>query len=94
LARLYDVSRLDIHFFPPSFKLKSKTRDGARVTQRYPAPMTPCERLRGLPSVEEATQARLREQWARLDPVRLLHDIRAAEPRAGGVRCPGQCARA
>lgn len=45
LARLYEVSRLYINFFQPSFKLKSKTRDGARVHKRYHAPATPCERL-------------------------------------------------
>jgi hypothetical protein len=31
LAQLYASSRLYINFFQPSFKLKSKTRDGARV---------------------------------------------------------------
>jgi hypothetical protein len=31
LARLYEVSRLYINFFQPSFKLKSRTRDGARA---------------------------------------------------------------
>jgi hypothetical protein len=79
LAQLSAVSRLYINFFQPSFKLKSKTREGARVTQRYPAPMTPCERLLGLPSVDEAIKAQLREQVAELDPVRLLHDMRAAQ---------------
>ncbi|WP_239142696.1 hypothetical protein [Variovorax sp. WS11] len=33
LAQLYESSRLYINFFQPSFKLKSKTRDGARVQQ-------------------------------------------------------------
>jgi hypothetical protein len=31
LAKLYASSRLYINFFQPSFKLKSKTRDSARV---------------------------------------------------------------
>jgi hypothetical protein len=93
LAQRYAVSRLYINFFQPAFKRTSKTRDGARVTKRYPAPMTPCERLLSLPSVDEAVKARLRSQWAQLDPVRLLHDIRAAQPRASGVRCSGQRAR-
>jgi len=38
LARLYESSRLYINFFQPSFKLKSKTRDGARVHKVYFAP--------------------------------------------------------
>jgi hypothetical protein len=79
LARLYAVSRLYVNFFQPCFKLKSKTRDGARVIKRYHAPMTPCERLLSLPSVDDAIKARLREQFTRLDPVQLLRDIRVAQ---------------
>ena len=89
LAQLYAVSRLYINFFQPSFKLKSKTRDGARVTKRYHAPMTPCERLLSLPSVDEATKAQLRSQLAQLDPVRLLHDIRAAQHELAAFAAQG-----
>jgi len=35
LRRLYESSRLYINFFQPSFKLKSKTREGARVHKKY-----------------------------------------------------------
>ncbi|WP_258879299.1 hypothetical protein [Paraburkholderia sp. BL6669N2] len=45
LASLYQVSRLYINFFQQSFKLKSKARDGAKVTKRYEAPLTPLERV-------------------------------------------------
>jgi len=79
LAQLYGVSRLYINFFQPSFKLKSKTRDGARVSKKYHPPMTPCDRLLALPNVNETTKARLREQFTGLDPVRLLHEIRTAQ---------------
>ena len=79
LAELYAVSRLYINFFQPSFKLKSKTRDGARVYKKYHAPMTPCDRLICSPHVTEATRAKLREQFTALDPVRLLQEIRAAQ---------------
>ena len=72
LAELYAVSRLYINFFQPSFKLKSKTRDGARVHKTYHAPMTPCDRLLGLTNVAETVKARLREQFTALDPVQLL----------------------
>jgi hypothetical protein len=37
LAQLYAASRLYINFFQPSFKLKSKTRDGAREQEVPPA---------------------------------------------------------
>ena len=44
LGRLYTASRLFVNFFQPSFKLKEKIRNGARVTKRYHAPETPCAR--------------------------------------------------
>ncbi len=89
LAQLYAVSRLYINFFQPSFKLKSKTRDGARVHKTYHPPKTPCYRLLGLPQVPEVTKARLREQFAALDPVRLLQEIRASQQTLAGLAATG-----
>jgi hypothetical protein len=43
-ARLYAAARLHVNFFQPSFKLKEKQREGAKVIKRYRAPATPCER--------------------------------------------------
>ncbi|WP_227749487.1 integrase catalytic domain-containing protein [Paraburkholderia atlantica] len=54
LASLYEVSRLYINFFQPSFKLKSKTRHGAKVTKRYETPLTPLERVLRSASVSDA----------------------------------------
>jgi hypothetical protein len=34
-----------VNFFQPSFKLKSKLREGAKVTKKYEIPATPYERL-------------------------------------------------
>jgi hypothetical protein len=79
LAQLYEASRLYVNFFQPSFKLKSKTRDGARVSKKYHAPATPCDRLLGSPRVSDAVKRRLEEQFGRLDPVRLLRDIRSSQ---------------
>jgi len=79
LAQLYASARLYINFFQPSFKLKTKTRDGARVSKTYHAPATPCDRLLACARVGDATKERLREQFVRLDPVRLLRDIRSAQ---------------
>jgi hypothetical protein len=76
LARLYESSRLYINFFQPSFKLKEKKRDGARVSKKYHPPLTPCDRLLLHASVSEETKTRLRVQFSSLDPVHLLHDIR------------------
>jgi len=79
LAQLYSASRLYVNFFQPSFKLKSKTRDGARVSKTYHAPATPCDRLLASPCVSQAIKMKLEEQFSGLDPVRLLRDIRAAQ---------------
>ncbi|MEX3791543.1 hypothetical protein [Paraburkholderia sp. BR14374] len=51
LASLYQVSRLYINFLQPSFKLKSKTGHGAKVTKRYEASLTPPEKD-GYPRIE------------------------------------------
>jgi len=79
LAHLYEVSRLYINFFQPSFKLKSKTRDGARVQMRYHAPATPCERLLAHDGVSVGVKDALKAQPQQLDPVLLLREIRAAQ---------------
>ncbi len=79
LAQLYAASRLYINFFQPSFKLKSKTRDGARVSKTYHPPATPCNRLLASARVSEAVKRQLEQQFVGLDPVRLLRDIRAAQ---------------
>jgi hypothetical protein len=79
LAELYAASRLYVNFFQPSFKLKSKTRDGARVSKTYHPPATPCDRLLASAAVSEEIRRKLREQFSELDPVLLLRDIRAAQ---------------
>jgi hypothetical protein len=81
LAELYAASRLFVNFFQPSFKLAEKHRDGARVHKRYHAPATPYHRLLEDLRTPEDARHRLRGLYADLDPVRLLHDIRAAQQR-------------
>lgn len=79
LARLYAAPRLYINFFQPSFKLKSKRRDGARASKTYYPPRTPYERLRAWPGMKDLAKARLGEEFKQLDPVRLLREIRSAQ---------------
>jgi hypothetical protein len=76
LARLYQAVRLFVNYFQASMKLRSKTREGARVKKKYHKPATPCERLLGHASVAEAVKERLRAEQGRLDPLELLHRIR------------------
>ena len=83
MARLYAAARLYINFFQPSFKLKEKRREGAKVIKRYHAPSTPYARALVHPKVPAAVKKRLREQYRTLDPVALLAEIRAAQEELG-----------
>ena len=93
LAQLYASSRLYINFFQPSFKLKSKTRDGARVHKVYFTPATPCDRLLAHSSVEPAIKEKLTAQFKSLDPVRLLQEIRLAQQTLSDIAAHGVSAR-
>ena len=81
LSRLYATTRLYVNFFQPSFKLKSKRRDGARVSKRYHAPATPSQRLLADPRTPAAVCERVAELAATLDPIRLLRQMRAHQQR-------------
>jgi hypothetical protein len=79
LARLYQMVRLYVNYFQPSFKLLSKTRDGAKVKKQYYKPATPCERLLAHAAVSDAAKEALRAELAPLDPGGLLHQIREGQ---------------
>jgi hypothetical protein len=81
LSELHEAARLYVNFFQPSFKLKSKTRDGAKVCKAYYAPATPYERLLSNANVCERSKDRLRRQFASLDPLLLMAQIREAQQR-------------
>jgi hypothetical protein len=83
MGRLYAAARLYVNFFQPSFKLKEKRREGAKVIKRYHEPSTPYERALAHPMVAEAVKERLRAQYRTLDPVVLLAEIRAAQEELG-----------
>lgn len=83
LARLYAAARLHTNLFQPSFKLKQKTRIGARVIKRYHPPATPMNRVLAHPAVSKEVKLDLRCLYARADPVILLAEIRAAQAELG-----------
>ena len=85
MARLYAAARLYVNFFQPSFKLKEKRREGAKVIKRYHAPATPFERALAHPKVPRKIKPRLRAQYRTLDPVVLLSEMRAAQDELGGA---------
>jgi Integrase core domain len=83
LARLFAAARLHINFFQPSFKLKEKRREGAKIVKRYHSPATPYERALAHPAVDEAFKRWLREMYCTLDPVLLLARMREAQTELG-----------
>ncbi len=85
LDELHRQARLYVNFFLPCFKLKSKVRDGARVSKKYESPITPYERLLSNKHISEPQKAVLRETFNLLDPVRLLNEIRAIQHRLTGL---------
>jgi hypothetical protein len=83
LERLYAASRLHTNFFQPSFKLKDKRREGAKVIKRYHVPATPYERALAHPRLSKVVKRRLREIYRTLDPVALLAEMRHAQAELG-----------
>jgi hypothetical protein len=79
LAKLHEAARLYVNFFQPSFKLKSKKREGAKVTKKYHTAATPYLRLLANERVSTDTKEQLRRVFVGLDPVRLLNEIREAQ---------------
>lgn len=79
LAQLLGAVRLYVNYFQPSFKLRERIREGAKIKKLYPPPAPPCDRLRAHEAVDEAIKATLRRQRDQLDPVELLHRIRQGQ---------------
>ncbi|MCG5486142.1 MAG: hypothetical protein KK482_20875 [Sinorhizobium meliloti] len=83
LGRLYEVVRLYGNPFQPSFKLREKTRIGARVVKRYHPPVPPIARVLAHSGVAKANKERLQATLEREDPVMLFAGIRAAQEELG-----------
>jgi hypothetical protein len=64
LARLYAAARLHTNLFQRSFKLRQKTRIGARVIKRYHPPVVPADRVLAHAAVDDASKAKLRQLQA------------------------------
>lgn len=79
LNDLYRALRLYTNFFLPTMRLKEKVRDGAKVTRRYEAPVTPYRRVLASPHVPDARKAGLRRLYASLNPAQLHRQIVAIQ---------------
>ena len=60
-----------MNFFLPSVKLIAKQRTGAKICKRYDRAATPHERLLALGALDEASAARLEEEYLALNPAAL-----------------------
>ena len=79
LAQLFQAVRLYVNYFQPSFKLRDKIREGAKVKKWYTSPETSCDRLLANKGVAEKEKEALRKQKEQLDPVALLQRIRQGQ---------------
>ena len=81
LGRLYASVRVHGNLFQPSFKLRDKRREGARVIKRDYAPEPSVMRALTHAAVSEADKLRVRAMLANADPVLLLAGIGASRTR-------------
>ena len=79
LAHLYQAARPYVNYFQPSFKLRKKVRNGAKVIRSYDQPATPCDRLLKHPVIDDRIKEKLQLQRLQFDPVELLHRIREGQ---------------
>jgi hypothetical protein len=83
LTRLYRAARMHTNLVQPSFKLRSKTRIGARVVKQYHPPVPPAHRVLSHGAVSVEVKAALQKLLAAADPVLLFGEIRAAQAELG-----------
>ena len=79
LTELYRYLRLYVNFFQPSLKLISKRREASRVIKTYDRAQTPYQRVLAADSVSVEAKQKLEAQYAQLDPLQLLTEIRAQQ---------------
>jgi hypothetical protein len=79
LAELYRAMRLYVNGFQPSMKLRTKHREGSKVSRTYHDARTPLQRLVASAALPKDTQDRLVALFQALDPVRLLRQLHALQ---------------
>ena len=88
MVRRYQVVRLHVNYFQPSFKLLEKVRDGARVIKRYSLPAAPCDRLMHHDETSAVVKNELCEYRVGLDQVTRLRSIREAQSAMAAMSSP------
>jgi len=75
LNELYVNLRLYINFFQPVMKLIKKTRIGPKNKKKYDKAQTPCQRILKSKSIDKKVKAKLKTQYAKLNPAKLKRNI-------------------
>jgi hypothetical protein len=75
LGELYTHLRLYVNFFQPQMKLRSKTRQGARVSKRYDLARTPYQRVMASPFIAPRAKQALTRTYLELNPAELKRRI-------------------
>jgi hypothetical protein len=83
LITLYRAARVHTNLVQPSFKLRTKTRIGARVVKKYHPPVPPAHRVLAHEAVSEEAKVALQRLLSSADPVVLFAEIRAAQDELG-----------
>lgn len=73
--RLYELLSGYQNFFQPVMRLKTKVRNGARVTRIYDTPLTAYQRVLKRKDIPGETKQKLRIRYKKLNPKRLLLEI-------------------
>ena len=84
--QLYDVARLYRHCFQPWCKLRSKQRNGVKVTKRYDQAQTAYHRVLASDQVDEEAKARLRQTFDQLHPAALKRQLRSLQAKLDAAR--------
>jgi hypothetical protein len=83
MSRLYAAARIHTNVLQPSFKLRSKSRIGAKVVKKYHPPTPPANRVLAHQAISSVAKAKLAQLLATADPIALLTEIRAAQEDLG-----------
>lgn len=73
--RLYELLSDYQNFFQPVMRLKTKVRDGAKVTRIYDTPLTAYQRVLKRKDISKETKDKLRQRYRKLNPKRLILEI-------------------
>lgn len=85
LNELYEVLRDYNNFFLPSMKLKTKTRDGAKVRKTYHPAKTPYLQLLESPSLAKDVKDKLTARYNTLNPAHLHRRVLALQKKLGSL---------